>query len=505
MAHRRRWTLRGRGSAPERSRPGAARRGLRAWAQPNWEVTWLVPSRWRRLSPPQLLAGSFVILILIGTLGLRLLPGLYTGARLGWIDSLFTATSAVCVTGLVVVDTATWFTPLGQAFVLLLIQLGGLGIITFTTIVILALGRRLSLQHETITVETASIAPIVNYRHLARAIVLFTLLVEAIGAGLLMLSWVPRLGPVGAWHALFHAISAFCNAGFSTFSDSMIGFQLQPAVLLTIAGLIVIGGIGFVVMDELYLWRRLKRNRRELRRLGGIIPRVSLHTRLVLATTATLILTGWLLLATFEWRVSLSGLPAWAKLTNALFMSITPRTAGFNNVDYSQVSDPGNFLTLLLMAIGGSPGSTAGGLKTTSFALIGLLAWARLRGRTTVDAYGRTVPEETIQRAVGLFVVCFAIMTMGVFLLLLTEVGGLPAGHGGRGLLPYMFEVASAFNTVGLSMDVTPELSTAGRVIAIMLMYLGRVGPLTFAAAIAVPRGVRAREFRYAHEEVVIG
>lgn len=465
----------------------------------------MAPNRWRQLSPPQLLAGSFILLIAGGTLGLRLLPGLYTGPRLGWIDALFTATSAVCVTGLTVVDTATYFTWLGQAWVLLLIQLGGLGIITFTTLVILALGRRLSLEHETVTSATASIAPIVNYRHLARAIVVFTFAVEALGAALLMLYWLPEYGAVGAWHALFHAVSAFCNAGFSTFSRNLMDFQLQPGVLLTIAALIVIGGIGFVTMDELYLRRRLQRDRRTLRRFGGIIPRLSLHTRFVLVTTAALIVGGWVLLLIFEWQVSLHELPVWAKAVNALFMSITPRTAGFNSVDYSQVSDPGNFLTVLLMAIGGSPGSTAGGLKTTTFALIGLLAWARLRGRTTVDAAGRTVPEETIQRAVGLFVICFAIITIGVFLLLLTEIGRLPSGHGAHGLLPYMFEATSAFNTVGLSMNVTPELTPAGRIIGVILMYLGRIGPLTFAAAIAKPRAAGPGDFRYAYEDVVIG
>jgi trk system potassium uptake protein TrkH len=335
--------------------------------------------------------------------------------------------------------------------------------------------------------------------------VIFTLLVEALGAGLLMLLWIPRFGVAGAWHALFHAISAFCHAGFSTFTSNLIGFQLEPAVLLIIAGLIVIGGLGFVTIDELYLWRRLRRDKRTLRRFGGIIPRISLHTRLVLATTAGLILGGWVLLIIFEWQVSLRELPPLARAVNALFMSITPRTAGFNNVDYTQVSDPGNFLTVILMAIGGSPGSTAGGLKTTTFALIGLLAWSRLRGHTTVDAAGRSVPEETIQRAVGLFVVCFGVMTLGIFLLLLTEVGRLPSGYGGHGLLPYMFEVASAFNTVGLSMNLTPELSPVGRVIGVMLMYLGRIGPLTFAAAIALPRADGAREFHYAYEDVVIG
>jgi len=475
------------------------------WLQPRWEVGQRSARRWPRLRPAQLLAGSFLLLILMGTLGLRLLPGLYTGARLSWTDALFTATSAACVTGLIVVDTATYFTPLGQAFILLLIQLGGLGIISFTTLVILALGHRLSLRHESASGAATEIAPIVDYQHLARAIVTFTFLAEAVGALVLMLFWLPRFGAVGAWHAVFHAISAFCNAGFSTFSDSLMGFQLEPAVLLVIAVLIVVGGIGFLTVDELYLWRRLKADPRRTRRFGGLIPRLSLHTRIVLGSSFALIAVGWVLFAVFEWRASLHGLPAWARITQALFMSITPRTAGFNSVDHALVSDPGNFLTVLFMAIGGSPGSTAGGLKTTTFALIGLLAWSRLRGRTTVNVAGRTVPEETIQRAVGLFVIVFAVITAGIFMLLLTEVGRTPAGPAGQGLLPIMFEATSAFNTVGLSMGVTPDLSHAGRWITIILMYLGRVGPLTLAAALALPRRGRPSDFRYAYEDVVVG
>ena len=478
--------------------------GFRPWLA-RWEVAAATRRYWRQLTPPQLLAGSFILLISFGTIGLLVLPGLYTGAPLNWLDALFTATSAVCVTGLIVVDTATYFTPVGQAFILLLIQLGGLGIVTFTTIVILALGRRLSLQHEAVTSSTASIAPIVDYRHLARSIVIFTFGIEAVGALALFLLWLPRFGPEAGWPALFHAVSAFCNAGFSIFTDNLIGSQREPGVLLVIGALIVLGGIGFLTLDELYLSWKLRRSERRRRRFNGLVPRVSLHTRIVLTATVALILGGWVLYSIFEWHLTLAGLPPGHRLVNSLFLSITPRTAGFNAIDYSRASDPTNFLTVLLMSIGGSPGSTAGGLKTTTFALIGLLAWSRFRGRTVTSAVGRTVPEETIQRAVGLFVVCFGLMTAAIFLLLIFETGFVSHGLAERGLLPYMFEVASAFNTVGLSMGVTPELSQPGRAVAIALMYLGRVGPLTFAAALALRRPTTRGEFRYAYEDVVIG
>lgn len=479
--------------------------GFRTWLV-RWEVSAASRRYWRHLTPPRLLAGSFVLLIAFGTLGLMLLPGLYTGESLGWLDALFTATSAVCVTGLIVVDTATYFTPFGQGFVLLLIQLGGLGIVTFTTIVILALGRRLSLHHESLTASAATITPLVDYRHLARSIVLFTLAAEAVGALALFALWIPRFGLEAIWPAVFHSISAFCNAGFSLFSDSLAGSRSEPAVLLVIAALIVVGGIGFLTLDELYMWRKFRRSeRRRQRRFKGLMPRLSLHTRIVLVATLALVVSGWVLFSLFEWRLMLDGLPVHHRLVNALFLSVTTRTAGFNTIDHAQASDPTNFLTVLLMSIGGSPGSTAGGLKTTTFALIGLLAWARFRGRTVTSAAGRTVPEETIQRAVGLFVVCFGLVTAGIFLLLISETGLVGHGLADRGLLPYMFEAASAFNTVGLSMGITDALTASGRWLTILLMFVGRVGPLTFAAAIALARPTRDGRFRFAYEDVVVG
>jgi len=455
-------------------------------------------SLWRRLSPPQLFVGSFLLLILLGTLGLRLLPGLYTGERLGWLDALFTATSAVCVTGLIVVDTATFFTPLGQAWILLLIQLGGLGMITFTSLIIIVLGRRLSLRQEAISASVAEVAPGVDFRSLTRDVVRFTFLFEAVGALLLYALWAPRLGVTGAiWPAVFHSISAFCNAGFSTFSDSLVGFQASSATLVVVMALIVLGGIGFLTLEELYRSRAAASASRRFR--------ISLHSRIVLATTAVLIVGGWILFTLLEWRLTLAHLAWWDRLANALFMSVTPRTAGFNTVDYAAASESTNFLTILLMTVGGSPGSTAGGLKTTTVALIGLLAWSRFRGYEIASLWNRSVPEETIQRAVGLFVVGFGVITVAILLFTATELGGVAHTAVQGSFLPLMFEAASAFNTVGLSMGVTPELSPFGRAITVLLMFVGRVGPLTFAAAIALNRPSARGEFRYAYEDVVIG
>ena len=479
---------------PGRRRPGSADVDVGG----SWTL-------WRRLTPPQVFVGSFLVLILFGTFGLRLLPGLYVHERLGWIDALFTAASAVCVTGLIVVDTATYFTTAGQAFLLLLIQLGGLGIVTFTTIIILALGKKLSLRHEAVSTSVTEIAPHIDYRHLTRNVFVFTLTFELLGALMLLMAWVPRFGLRGAiWPAVFQAVSAFCNAGFSTFSDSLMRFNTEPFTLITIMLLIVIGGIGFLTMEELYVrggtgqfWQR--------RASDVLVPRLSLHSRLVLVITGILIVVGWIFFTAYEWRVSFSTLPPVDRIVNGLFMSVTARTAGFNTIDYGQASDGSNFFTILLMSIGGSPGSTAGGLKTTTVAVIGLLALARYRGDLKTNVLGRTIPDETIQRAVGLFVVAFGVVTAAIFILTTTEIGAVAHGTTEVGFLSYMFEAVSAFNTVGLSLGVTFDLSPAGRILLTILMYLGRVGPLTFAAAIAL-RSARGRgQLRYAYEDVVIG
>jgi trk system potassium uptake protein TrkH len=386
-----------------------------------------------------------------------------------------------------------------------LIQLGGLGVVAFTTIIIMLLGRRVSLRAHSVTLGAAEIAPHIDYRHLAVSIFGFTALFEGIGAFLLWLSWAPELGfGAAVWHAVFHAVSAFCNAGFSTFGfANMVPYRESVLPMFTIMLLIVIGGIGFLTMEELWLQRKSRR-RRMRRTSDELVPRLSLHSKLVIVTTIVLLLTGWLFFTLYEWNITFAAMPPWARVMNGLFMSVTARTAGFNTVDYAEAADGSNFLTILLMFIGGSPGSTAGGLKTTTVAVIGLLAWARYRGHVATNVFGRTIPEETIQRAVGLFVVAFGIVTLAIFVLTTTEIGAVSHLVAEAEFLRLMFEAVSAFNTVGLTMGVTTELSTPGKLLITLLMYLGRVGPLTFAAAIALRVAARG-EFRYAHEDVVIG
>lgn len=454
---------------------------------------------WRRATPSRLTAGTFLGLIALGTVGLHTMPALYVSGRpLGWVDALFTATSAICVTGLIVVDTATHFTRLGQAYLLLLIQLGGLGIITLTSLLILGLGGRLSVRTESVTTSMvpslSAVGTGLDAKRLVRDVVLFTLGAELLGATLLFAWFLPHF-PVGdaAWHALFHAVSAFCNAGFSTFSDSLVGWQRHAPVLLILMVLIVVGGLGFLTLEEVLVrWRT-----------RGVTDRLrlSLHTRLVFAATAGAIVTGAVLFTVFEWHGVFADLPPLARVLGGTFMSVTARTAGFNAIDYAQASDASNFLTILLMTVGGAPGSTAGGLKITTVVVIGLVAWARMRGRTSVSVWSRTIPEETVQRAIGVAVFASTVVAIAIFLLTTTETQEAP----GVGFLRDVFEVVSAFNTVGLSLGSLGHLETGSRVVISVLMFIGRVGPLAFAAALALRARSHQQPYSYAREDVSIG
>ena len=320
-------------------------------------------------------------------------------------------------------------------------------------------------------------------------VVRFTLVLEALGIIALYFLWAPRLGwRETLWPAVFHSISAFCNAGFSTRTTNLVDFGQSPLTLLVIAMLICAGGLGFVTMEELRDLRvRTSRGRR----------RLSVHSRLVLSTTVMLIFVGWVSFAVFEWRGVLSDMDMTDKVANSLFMSVTPRTAGFNSIDYGQASDSTILMTTILMTIGGSPGSTAGGIKTTTFALLGLLAWSRLCSHTTVTFGQRSIPDETIQRAVGLFVIATGVTVMGVFALtLLSDYYGTE-----HSFLSLLFETSSAFNTVGLSMGISWSLPPPSRWVLILLMFCGTNRPAgdccrvdgSFGAERQVPARIRRR------------
>jgi trk system potassium uptake protein TrkH len=486
-----------------------ARRAYWRWQGPRLDPRgWLRALRaWRRLSAPRLFVLSFAALIAVGTGGLLWIPGLQRGAPLSFVDALFTITSATCVTGLTVVDTGTHFTRAGQAWILLFIQLGGIGVITLTTMLIGALGQRLSLRSEMLTMAPPRREGRPEVWQVAYRVARFTLGVELVGALLLVFVWWPRFeAPEAAWHALFHAVSAYCNAGFSTFPDNLMAFRDSPLTLLVLSGLIVTGGIGYLAFEELLLvWRTSRRQRTGVRiRLAGA-HRLSSHTWAVVVTSLALLAGGWLLFSIFEWSDTLAGLATIDKLAGSLFMAVTCRTAGFNAIDYSAVANDTAALTMLLMFIGGSPGSTAGGIKTSTVAVLVALGLSRLRGRRFVGLRDRAIPERTIEATVGIILLSILVLGVAFFTLSAIESAGVAPAQARAEFLPLAFETVSALSTTGLSMSLTPTLTSASKLVLVLLMFIGRVGLLSFFTAVTLRRAQPPAYQRPAQEDVIVG
>lgn len=447
----------------------------------------------RRLSSAELLAGSFLFLIILGTVGLKTLPGLYTGAPFSWGDALFTATSAICITGLVVQDTGTFLTFWGQLYLLILIQIGGVGILTLASLILTGLGFRPSLRAEIAIAQTPGSFMHFPAKHLILDIVRFTLFFELLGAIALWLLWGPSLGWKEAfWPACFHSVSAFCNAGFSTFPDSLTGVIQPIPSLLIISCLIITGGIGFFTIEEFY--RRFSLNGKKQ------FAKISVHSKLVLSGTALLLVIPPLAFAIFEWNGTFSDLSLGEKLTQSFFLAVTPRTAGFNTIDYAQASDSTNLLTMMLMTVGGAPASLAGGMKITTFMLLGLLAFSKIRGYSSIIYAERSISQKNVQQATGVFVIMTALIILGIFSLQLIIS---PSGNDGK-FLYRVFEVISAMNTVGLSMGITDELPMHGKLLLVLIMFVGRIGPLSLFAAFE-SRFSTPLNYRLAQEDVIIG
>lgn len=416
-----------------------------------------------RLTPARLISLGFILAILAGT-GLLMLPFASKGEPAGFLDALFTATSATCVTGLVVRDTFTGWTNFGQAVILCMIQLGGLGFMTVITMISYALGKHLGLYNRKILMQSAGNTSLSGVGSLIRRIVPFTFLFELSGAAVLAIRFIPRFGwGRGIWFSVFHSISAFCNAGFDLMGAeepfaSLTAFRTDSLVTLTISLLVIIGGLGFLV------WRDLFQNKLRW-------SKYQLHTKLVIATTAVLLLGGWILFMILESRASLEGLSFGEKLLASFFEAVTPRTAGFNTVDLNAMSNSGNVLTNILMLIGGSPGSTAGGIKTTTIAVLLLSTIASARGHTRVTAFRYSIDRDMIRQACS--IVCLYLMMAIAAVIAICAFDAVTVKQA-------MFEVNSAIATVGLSLGITPALSAASHVVLILLMYAGRIGVLTF-------------------------
>ena len=440
----------------------------------------------KRLSPAQTVFLGFLLLILIGTFLLSLPISTSTGSRAKIVDALFTANSAICVTGLVVVDTGKFWSHFGQIVILILIQFGGLGYMTIASLVVLILRKRITLEEKLAFKEGMDQFSMSELAHFIVQIIKVTFLVEGVGAFILFLHWQGRFGLSGAaYKGIFHAISAFCNAGFSLFSNNLEDYRGDVVVSVTIMSLIVIGGIGYTVIRDIY-HHLTKRKHRHL----------FFHTKSVLTMTAILILSGAFFIFFFEsinpqvfQQLSLK-----EKILSSFFQSITPRTAGFNTIPIGQLAIPTLLLLIILMFIGASPGGTGGGIKTTTFLVLISSSWSTIKRRRDVQIFKRRIPEEVIYKSFAIFIIALTLVLIVTFFMLNTE---------GKGLVPVLFEIVSAFGTVGLSTGITPTLSSAGKLLLIITMFIGRVGLLTFA--VAFTRGREEPLYRYPEERILVG
>lgn len=418
-------------------------------------------------SEPKIILTSFLG-VLVPSAILLTLP-VFSVTGLSFTDALFTATSAISVTGLGVVDTGTHFTLAGKVLLMFLMQVGGLGQMTLSAVLLYMFGVRLSLKQQALAKEALGQDRRVNLRDLVKKIIAFALIAEFIGFTLLCFRWVPEYGwETGSFYALFHAISAFNNAGFALFSDSMMTFVDDPLVIFTLAGLFIFGGLGFTVVGDLATnWRR------------GF-NHLHLHTKIMLTATPTLLLVGTLLFWLLERSNSetMQGLTTNGQWLAAFFQSASARTAGFNSVDLTHYTHPALLVMIVLMLIGAGSTSTGGGIKVSTFAVAFVATWSFLRQKKHVVMFKRTVSWQAVTKSLAIIVVSGAMLTTAMFLLMLTEKAPFDR---------VVFEVISAFATVGLTAGLTANLSEPGKYIMVVVMIIGRIGPLTLAYMLARP------------------
>ena len=446
--------------------------------------------RWKKgLSPAQSIAIAFAVIILIGTILLSLPVASRTGEAHSIVDALMAATSATCVTGLVPGDAFTMCSDFGQTVLLVLIELGGLGFMSMASLVILLLRKKVGLRQRMMMAQALSLDDMQSVWKLQKWVLGGSLLIQLTGAGILFLRFLPDQGVATAlkW-GVFHSVSAFCNAGFDLFGQlqpgaSLMPFQNDPVVLLTLMGLIVVGGLGFFVWEEVVRLHSFKK--------------FSVYTKLVLLTSGILILGGAALILALEWNNpnTLGPMQTGEKILNGFFQSVSLRTAGFASVDQALLTDSGKAVSMVLMFIGGSSGSTAGGLKTVTFVVLILFILARIRGKRHVTVFRRTVPTDKVTDAMTLTSVMFLLALFGGIFICATSPVDLTNG---------MFESVSALATVGLTAGVTPLLSLPAKLLIIVFMYFGRVGVLTLSLGFL--SGDKAQErFRYATTNLLIG
>lgn len=435
------------------------------------------------LSPAQFLVFGYLIVILTGTFLLMLPQATTASGSAGFLTALFTSTSATCVTGLIVVNTSTAFTVFGQVVIMALIQIGGLGIMTMSTLIALILGRKISLKERLLIQEDLNQFQLSGLLRLIQAVLALTFSVELIGAILLFIRLRLDFSLLRAVYlSVFHSISAFNNAGFDLFGNSLENYVGSPIINLTVISLIVLGGLGFAVIVEVLKWKEKRK--------------FSLQTKLVLTVTGLLGLISFILIFILESGNvdTMANLTFLEKTLSSLFLAITPRTAGFNTISTSALKSTTLFFVIIAMFIGASPGSTGGGIKTTTFGLVIVTVYNKIRNKKDIEFFKRRVDYEIIFKALTIITLSLGIVLFMTLVLTITE---------NKEFLDILFEVVSAFGTVGLSTGVTSELSSIGRILITITMFLGRVGPLTMALAL----GEKAKhaKYRYPEEKVMIG
>ena len=437
------------------------------------------------LNPARVLVLGFLAIIIVGAL-LLMLPHAVVGEKLTALEALFTSTSAVCVTGLVVVDTGTTFTVFGQLVIMMLIQIGGLGFMTMATLIFMLLGRKISFRNRLLISESLNQFTVQGVVALVKIILVYTLAVEGSAALLLALRFSRDFGWVRAiYYGVFHAVSAFCNAGFDLFGNfsSLTSYRGDPVVNLVIMALIISGGLGFTVVRDFFThWRKA--------------GRLELHSKLVLVITALLLVSASLAIFVLEFSnpQTLAGIPWVDKVLATAFTATTPRTAGFNTVSIAGLRQPTLFIIIILMFIGASPASTGGGIKTTTFGVILVAVHSIIRGETDAVLFKRRLPQYIIHKALAIIILSIGLIAFVTLILCITEPFEF---------MSVLFEVVSAFGTVGLSVGITPDLSALGKLLIIFMMFVGRVGPVTLTLAFG--QRLKPSNIRYPEGRVMVG
>ncbi|AYF55249.1 Trk family potassium uptake protein [Clostridium botulinum] len=420
----------------------------------------------KRLTPVQTLAIGFFIVIMVGTMLLMLPIASKSGVITPFVDAFFTSTSAVCITGLTTLNTAGYWSYFGTTIIIILIQVGGLGFMSFTTLIALLLGKRITLKERLVMQEAMNSFSLQGLVKLAKYILIFTFSVEGIGALFLSTKFIPRYGLLkGIYFSLFHSISAFCNAGFDLTGDSLVPYANNTVVILTISLLIIVSGLGFAVWAEIYNYKG--------------VEKISTHSKVAISMTMFLVIAGWGLMYLFEMKnpQTIQHMSIKGKLLSSLFASVSPRTAGFYSMSLPDMTLAGKVLTMIFMFIGGCPGGTAGGVKTTTIGILLMTVICVIKNREDTQIFERTIGKNLVYKSFVIVTIAMGVVIMDTMILSFTETGS--------SLEYILYEVTSAFGTVGLTLGLTPHLSIVGKFLICATMYIGRIGPLTLVMALS--------------------